>query len=45
MSSGGRLPEAWAGAECLFVYLGEFWPYSHHAIASGSLKCEDNDML
>lgn len=45
MSSGSRLPEACAGAKCLFVYLRKFWPYSHYAIAGGSLKCKDNDMF
>lgn len=45
MSSGSRLPKARAGAKCLFVYLREFWPYSHHTIAWGSLKCKGNDML
>lgn len=45
MPSGSRLPKAWAGAECLFVYLGEFWPYSHHTIAGSGLKCKGNDML
>lgn len=45
MSSGSRLPEAWAQAKCLFVHLQEFWLYSHYSITSGSLNCKNNDML
>lgn len=48
-----REPECLVAADYLklglglsvFVYLGEFWPCSHHIIPSSNLKCKDNDML